>query len=272
MAAETKLIIVTDLDATLLDHTYTWSAARPALAKMKAMDVPLVLNSSKTVAEMKDLAGELGTKAPVIAENGGILAIPDGMSSERSADRSGEYTIQTTGLSRDHILAVAHELRAKEGYGFSGFSDWTAEEVADRTGLPLPKARRSQSRFATEPILWNDSEVRRREFEEKLAEKGIRILRGGRFLHLMGPADKADGLKSVRELYENLFPSTKWQVVALGDSANDKAMLEAADIAVVIPHEDGPHIEPESKNVIHASSPATQGWNDAILKILYETN
>jgi mannosyl-3-phosphoglycerate phosphatase len=59
-------------------------------------------------------------------------------------------------------------------------------------------------------------------------------------------------------------------VVVLGDSANDQKMLEAADIAVVIPHSDGPHISPEAPRVIVAPEPASKGWNAAILTILYE--
>ncbi|MEC8209166.1 MAG: mannosyl-3-phosphoglycerate phosphatase, partial [Verrucomicrobiota bacterium] len=57
---------------------------------------------------------------------------------------------------------------------------------------------------------------------------------------------------------------------ALGDSANDTAMLEAADIAVVIPHADGAHISPKAPRVIHASFPASKGWNAAILLLLDE--
>ena len=50
----------------------------------------------------------------------------------------------------------------------------------------------------------------------------------------------------------------------------DKAMLEAADIAVVIPHEDGPHLEPHAPRVVHAPFPASKGWNVALLSIIDE--
>jgi mannosyl-3-phosphoglycerate phosphatase len=47
-------------------------------------------------------------------------------------------------------------------------------------------------------------------------------------------------------------------------------MLEAADIAVVIPHSDGAHIYPKAPRLVHAPFPATKGWNAAILSLLEE--
>ena len=94
------------------------------------------------------------------------------------------------------------------------------------------------------------------------------MLRGGRFWHLMGAFDKADGSAFALKYYQELEPDTEWQVIALGDSANDTAMLEAADIAVVIPHSDGANISPKAPIVVHAPFPATKGWNAAILSLL----
>ena len=51
--ARPHLIIFSDLDGTLLDHDdYRWQAADPALARLRAANIPLVLNSSKTVPEI----------------------------------------------------------------------------------------------------------------------------------------------------------------------------------------------------------------------------
>lgn len=262
MGAKRKLLIITDLDATLLDHNYSWSAAKPAIARLRAMDVPLVLNSSKTLAEMEDLAKELDLDSPIVAENGGLLAV--------RKDRAGDYSVQINGIARKEILAAAHGLRRQLGYKFTGFADWTDQELAERTGLNIPQAQRSRSRLATEPIVWNDTESHRVTFEQALAEQGIRMLRGGRFWHLMGDADKADGSAAALKFYQDKEPDVEWTVVALGDSANDTDMLAAADIAVVIPYVDGPHISPDAPRVIIAPFPVTKGWNAAILSILDE--
>ncbi|MGZ0709970.1 HAD-IIB family hydrolase [Coraliomargarita sp. W4R53] len=262
MTHKRKLLFVTDLDATLLDHSYSWVEAAPAILRLRKLGVPLVLNSSKTLAEMEDLATELDLHSPIVAENGGLLAI--------RKERPGDYQVEIKGLSRDDILTAAHDLRRQMGYQFSGFADWSEQELVEFTGLSLPQAQRSLARLATEPITWDDSESHRVAFAESLADKGIRMLRGGRFWHLMGSADKADGASAALKFYQDREPDVEWIVVALGDSANDTAMLEAADIAVVIPHADGPHISPNAPRVVHAPFPTSKGWNVAVLSILDE--
>ena len=90
MASKKKFLVVTDLDASLLDHSYSWYEAKPALVRLRDLGLPLVLNSSKTVAEMKDLAMELGLDSPLVVENGGVLAIPK--------ECTGDYSVQMQGL------------------------------------------------------------------------------------------------------------------------------------------------------------------------------
>ncbi|MDQ8195078.1 HAD-IIB family hydrolase [Coraliomargarita sp. SDUM461004] len=262
MGLQHKLLFVTDLDATLLDHTYSYEAAGEAIARLRELGLPLVLNSSKTLAEMEDLAKELKLDSPIVAENGGLLAIQE--------ERGGNYTVEIHGVARSEILSAAHQLRHAMGYRFAGFADWSDQELAERTGLTVQQAQRSRSRLATEPIVWNDTELHRIAFAEALAVDGIRMLRGGRFWHLMGTADKADGLTAVFDFFKTQEPTVNWIVVALGDSANDTAMLEAADIAVVIPHADGPHITPQAPRVLQAPFPTSKGWNAAVLSILNE--
>ncbi len=271
-----KLLIVTDLDATFIDDDYQYADAVEALLVLSAHGFPLVFNSSKTFSELKALADQLKLHTPVIAENGGIIAVPDSFSLPEACidsehyrwERRDNYQTLITGLSREHILQHAHAARTKLGYRFSGFDDWSAEEVATRTGLSQAEASMAKQRYVSEPIIWQDTEQRWNDFHAAMQSQGIRALRGGRFIHLMGQADKADGLQAVRELYSQKEPETQWITVALGDSPNDQSMLEAADIPVVIPHAEGPRLQIGTGNVIYAKYPASKGWNDAILGIL----
>jgi len=60
-------VIFTDLDGTLLDaETYSYEAARPALAMLKKRQIPVVLCTSKTRAETEAIARRLGLKHPLL--------------------------------------------------------------------------------------------------------------------------------------------------------------------------------------------------------------
>ncbi|MCG7852909.1 MAG: HAD hydrolase family protein, partial [Methanosarcinaceae archaeon] len=49
-----KYVVFTDLDGTLIDHdTYSYKAARPALAALKKQGIPLIFCTSKTRAEIE---------------------------------------------------------------------------------------------------------------------------------------------------------------------------------------------------------------------------
>ena len=75
--AQPHVIVVSDLDGTLLDHeTYSFDAARPALARLRQADVPLVLCTSKTRAEVESIRRSLDNEHPFIVENGGAVVIP----------------------------------------------------------------------------------------------------------------------------------------------------------------------------------------------------
>ena len=261
------MVVVTDLDATLLTSEYSWKEAESAVSRLQYLNFPLVFNSSKTAAEMKDLSEEMRNFSPMIAENGGAIAIPSTWPKQPQS-RPLEYGITVHGIPRTKICKIAHELRVREGFQFEGFSDWTTEELQSRTGLNAVQARKAKDRAATEPIIWLDSDERWLHFKEELASHGVRVLRGGRFRHLMGNHDKSDGLSWVRELYVQKEPTTKWTIVALGDSQNDLRMIETADIGVVIPSQHGETLAPNGKRIVFAEYPGPKGWAKSINKIL----
>jgi len=69
---------------------------------------------------------------------------------------------------------------------------------------------------------------------------GLKVLKGNRLAHLIG-ADTDKGL-APRALCQALGADGV-PILALGGSPNDLALLEAADVAVVVPRAGGPHEE-----------------------------
>ena len=268
-----KLLVVTDLDSSLLDEDYGYSGAVEALNYLSSEGYPLVLNSSKTYAELRELASDLSQCDAVIAENGGLVAVREAASAIAQEGEPDDFGFVThcSGMDRATILEKAHGLRQSEGYAFEGFADWSLGQLIEHTGLDPVSAALAMERETTEPILWNGSASEMADFVDKLKSLGIQVLRGGRFYHLMGMVDKVQGMQLVVDLYKKAEPTSDWLVVAVGDSANDKAMLEAADRAIVIPHAAGPMVEPDNFHTLVANHPGSKGWGEAILQTIHHT-
>ncbi len=258
-----QLIIFTDLDGTLLDHdTYSWQAASSALEKIRRLEIPLILNSSKTRAEIARLRSELNLAEPFIVENGSGVFIAAGESE----------SLIRFGKSYDEIITILNELREKEGFKFKGFADMDEKEVADLTGLSRSGVRLARKRDCSEPLIWEDSSINFERFVAKLAEKDLQTISGGRFHHVMGSTDKGRAMLWLLDYLNKSKPKSEWTVIALGDSANDKPMLELADHAVVIKPAKGEPLKLEkTDNVIYSNKKGPGGWQDAIDQLLDRT-
>lgn len=260
-----RLILFSDLDGTLLDHdSYDWSPAKPALARLAAADIPVVLNSSKTAGEIRSVREHLGNTAPFIVENGAAVVIP------ANCFGPGPEQVQTFGASRDQILALLKEAR-EEGFQFRSFADMSPVELAEHTGLSQSEAELAKDRAGTEPLLWQGDEESLARFRQKLSEHDCRLLQGGRFLHAMGTFDKADGVRFLLGKYQGLFPVDRIIAIALGDSPNDQNMLQEADIAIIVkgPQSDNVSL-PSQSRAIRSIKEGPSGWNECVLNLLIE--
>ncbi|PLX96903.1 MAG: mannosyl-3-phosphoglycerate phosphatase-related protein [Desulfuromonas sp.] len=263
-----RLIVFTDLDGTLLDHdSYSWAPATPALAKLRRLAVPVILTSSKTGAEIARLHAELELDAPYIVENGAGIIFPE-------QEQSPAAAAQNFSRTYPELLAFLHQLRHKHNFKFRGFGDFSVAEVAAETGLPLEKAALARERRFSEPLRWDDTPAALAAFTEILEANDLKLLRGGRFYHVLDHrAGKGNALHRLLDHYRRNTPGADWYSVALGDGPNDEDMLDAADLAVVIPSASSIGPKPHNPNVLHAGQRGPQGWNSAILQILdsYET-
>ena len=262
------LLVFTDLDGTLLDHhSYSFDGAVTALQRLHQHSIPIVLTSSKTRTELQKLQQRLGLNEPFIAENGGGIFIPAGYTKldTRALEKLGDYYFKPLGRSYLTIRKIFEPLRSK--YNIKGFGDMTVEEIIAATGLDREEAIMAGQRDFTEPFLFL-SEPLLQKLKEEVAGHGLKIVRGGRFYHLMAAGqDKGFAVTETLSLFQRVCRN-RIITVGLGDSENDFLMLKTVDIPVLIAKPDGSYENLDLPGLSKAPFPGSKGWGTAIMTIL----
>jgi len=272
-----QILIFTDLDGTLLDHhTYSYEAARPALNQIRQLGIPLILSTSKTAAELKVLRCKLGNTHPFIVENGAAIFTPENYFTTpftaTGSDSEPQLTAHFFGNTYTGLIEIVHRLRSDRGYRFRGFADFSVEEVARETGLDSGSALLAKSREGSEPIRWDDSPEALARFADDLAQHQLQLLKGGRFYHILPEVDKGLSVSWLLDQYRQAAPDTDFFTIALGDGRNDLPMLEAVDLAVVLPAANGDQLDTLGVQTLMMSEAGPVGWNRALTDIISELN
>jgi len=268
-----RLVVVTDVDGCLVDHaTYSHAASDPAVARLKAAGIPLILCSSKTRAELERLQQELGLTAPFVAENGAAMYVPAGVFPfpvPGARDVSG-YEVLEFGRRHKEVLTILIKTAARLGIEITTFSGMSVQAVAEDCGLSLAQARLAKLREYDEPYRLAVSDpVARTRLCRALRSAGLRCSTGGRYDHVTLDAHKGAPVAGLRRLYSQLFGEAV--LVGFGDSLNDLALLNAVDIRIIVRNSASATSELLLREVRGATitrSEGPAGWCEAVTELL----
>jgi mannosyl-3-phosphoglycerate phosphatase len=273
MNLELALVIVTDVDACLLDdRTYSPEGARAALEALRQQEVPVVLCSSKTRAELIAVQEALAIAGPFISENGGGLHLPPGYFPFEipGVGRRNGHALAVFGRPRPWVLERLRRTAAQTGVSIVGFSDMSPEQIAADCGLTLRQAELAGLRDYDEPfrVIDPDPQARTR-LHSALRAAGVHVTAGGRYDHATGPTDKGGPTAYLRCLFRAAYGRTIF--VGLGDALNDAPLLRSVDVPIIVRAASGARTAALQKavpgaRVTHAVGPV--GWQEAVFDVL----
>jgi mannosyl-3-phosphoglycerate phosphatase len=251
--------VVTDLDGTLMDHHYDWSPAEPAIRRLQAAGIPVIPCTSKTAEEVIRFREQLDLHDPFIVENGGAI---------HGESSTGQPWGLPLGPGWVELKPQLSALELELGEPLRALDELTDAEGEQLLGLQGDVLRQAQRRCCSVPFVPPSADARLR-LEALVEQRGLTVVQGNRLGHLLGPGISKGNALHVLKQHLN---QPDVAVLALGDSPNDLPLLEAADLAVVVPGIEGPHplLLPglNSGRFQLAGAAHGAGWAEAVQRLL----
>ena len=259
MIEDSSLWIVSDVDGTLMDHSYDLTPAKETIKTLQKLSIPVILCTSKTASEVKVIRKELNLTDPYIVENGAAIY---GESLEKV---NGEIIL---GKKYEYLEEILNFISKEIDYKLIPLNDLTDQEATQLTGLKGNSLNLMRDRHWSMPFLNPPSLL-----EEKInicsKKFQVDIFKGNRMSHLLSKnSNKGKAINALKK-YSNI---QNIQIIGLGDSPNDLPLLLNSDIRIVIPGKDGPNLnlldQLKDLEFTLASEPNGYGWKNEINKLI----
>ena len=259
MIENSSLWVVSDVDGTLMDHSYDLTPAKETIKTLQKLSIPVILCTSKTAAEVKVIRNELNLTDPYIVENGAAIY------GEFLKKPNGEIIL---GKKYEFLEEILNLISKEIDYKLTPLNNLTDQEATQLTGLEGPSLNLMRDRHWSMPFLNPPSFL-----EEKInicsKKFKVDIFKGNRMSHLLSTdSNKGKAINTLKK-YSNIKDI---QIIGLGDSPNDLPLLLNSDFKIVIPGINGPNLNllDQLKNFEFtlASEPNGYGWKNEINKLI----
>jgi mannosyl-3-phosphoglycerate phosphatase family protein len=264
-------VVVSGIDGGLIDPlTRDYDPARPAIATLARLGVPLVLCSGRTRAEVAFVSRMFALDAPFVAENGALLLVPEGhlRGGVPGGERDGAWHVLRLGPPLETLRRALDGIAGEAGVRVRRLGELTAAERRQRGALAGLPGGAAALREHTEPFLLEDEE-QAAALARAAEARGLRLARGQSLWYLCGGADKGLAVRTLLALYER--EGRRPRAIGLGSWPVDLPMLRAVQRAIVLPGPGGrvdPTLAAGLPRAERAWRGGPQGWNDAVLSAL----
>jgi len=244
-----------------------------ALTQIDRQNVPLVLSTRGTRAEIELFRRKIGHGHPFITESGGGLFIPDGYFSLHleGAIRTGRYFCISLGRSSQEASDAVQDIAKAAGAEVVRYAEMTAREISRNTGMNEREAEASAQREFSERFYFvGNADFAAAAFEKAATKDGWILRRSGPWWELYSGNDERKAVRRLVQLFRKALRS-RIKSVAIGASAEDLGLLAASDQAFILPRAADQFDEALLSRLPDATRTAASGplgWKETVLNIL----
>jgi mannosyl-3-phosphoglycerate phosphatase len=243
------------------------------MAEVNRRQIPLVLLTSRTRAEIEPLRRDLEHRHPFVTESGGGVFIPDGYFNLRipGAQRCGRYFCVALGKSYREVAAALDEIAQECGIGVAGFHHMSAREVAQNTRMRHREAELARTREFDEPFFFTSADERAiARFVAAAGRRGFQASRGSTFWRFSSGCNTARAVHLLTRLFRQ-NAHIKLRTLGIGSATEDLHWLQAVDDAVLLPspgEEPSAAAPPDLQRISVGEFSGPAGWSNAVLGML----
>ena len=259
MIENSSLWVVSDVDGTLMDHSYDLTPAKETIKLLQELSIPVILCTSKTAAEVKVIRKQLNLTDPYIVENGAAIY------GESLKKVNGEIILGEKYEILENILSsISNEIN----YDLQPLNNISDQQATELTGLKGYSLELMRDRHWSMPFL-NPPETKEEDINICCKRFNVEIFRGNRMSHMLSiNSNKGKAINALKQYSNN----SNIQIIGLGDSPNDLPLLLNSDYKIVIPSPNGPNLNLLEKlkdyKYTLASYPNGFGWKSEINKLI----
>ena len=259
MIENSSIWIVSDVDGTLMDHSYDLTPAKETIKTLQKLFIPVILCTSKTASEVRVIRNELNLTDPFIVENGAAIY---GESLEKV---NGKIIL---GKKYEILEEILNNISKEIDYKLIPLNNLSDDEATKLTGLKGNSLKLMRDRHWSMPFL-NPPNYLEPKINICCKKFNVDVFKGNRMSHLLSTnSNKGKAIKALKK-YSNI---KNIKIIGLGDSPNDLPLLLNSDIRIVIPGIDGPNLnlidQLKDLEFTLASKPNGYGWKCEINKLI----
>ena len=259
MIENSSFWVISDVDGTLMDHSYDLTPAKETIKTLQKLSIPVILCTSKTASEVKVIREELNLTDPYIVENGAAIY------GESLKDVNGEIIL---GEKYEILEEILNFISKEIDYKLIPLNNLNNQEATQLTGLEGNSLNLMRDRHWSMPFL-NPPSFLEKKINICCKKFKVDIFKGNRMSHLLSiNSNKGIAINALKK-YSNI---QNIQIIGLGDSPNDLPLLLNSDIKIVIPGKDGPNLhlldQLKDSEFTLATEPNGYGWKSEINKLI----
>ncbi|WP_019509503.1 mannosyl-3-phosphoglycerate phosphatase [Pleurocapsa sp. PCC 7319] len=229
-----SLIIFTNLDILLPPlEEQNYESVISVIQELKHKNIPLILITDNTRAEITSLSQKIGLNDPLIVEQGSGIFIPQDnhllITSETT--KVDDYHLYQLGCTYTEARAALKAVQEEIGKILRGFGDLDEEDIQPLIGSSLAMARRAKAREFSEYFL-TPNRIAIQELRQVATEYGFKIIFGDRLSLIMGQG--ADPKKAVQWLIQNYQTVSQDKLTPVGLGQIDGNVAEALDTLTLV--------------------------------------